>query len=130
MVKARVEEWKEEEIDWRRASVKSIEEEEIDREGVWHPQLPLFVNNASLGATARAKIRWKRHDKDEHLQRSKKLKPKTVVVRTILSRLYDFPKPGVVSEPDDEEAEQPALIQKLGFRSLFSLLLCDGDFGG
>ncbi|KAL6951879.1 hypothetical protein U1Q18_048443 [Sarracenia purpurea var. burkii] len=37
-----------------------------------------------------------------------KLKPKTVVVRTILSRLYDFPMPGVVSKPDGEEAEQPA----------------------
>ncbi|KAL6952847.1 hypothetical protein U1Q18_046132, partial [Sarracenia purpurea var. burkii] len=72
----------------------------------------------------------KRHDKDEHLQRSMKLKPKTVVVRTILSRLYDFPMPGVVSKPDGEEAEQPAVILKLGFRSLFSLLLCDGDFGG
>ncbi|KAL6974826.1 hypothetical protein U1Q18_047637 [Sarracenia purpurea var. burkii] len=79
----------------------------------------------------RVKNCWrKRHDKDEHLQRSMKLKPKTVVVCTILSRLYDFPKPGVVSKPDGEEAEQPAVIQKLGFRSLFSLLLCDGDFGG
>ncbi|KAL6968634.1 hypothetical protein U1Q18_034432 [Sarracenia purpurea var. burkii] len=99
---------------------------------------PRFLSRVSLTSPdsdflllLQVKNCWrKRHDKDEHLQRSMKLKPKTVVVRRILSRLYDFHKPGVVSEPDGEEAEQHALIQKLGFRSLFSLLRCDGDFGG
>ncbi|KAL6974093.1 hypothetical protein U1Q18_028276 [Sarracenia purpurea var. burkii] len=62
-------------------------------------------------------------DEDEHLQRPMKLKPRTVADRTILSRLSDFSKMGIVSEPDGEEAEQPAPIQKLGFQSLFSLLL-------
>ncbi|KAL6962717.1 hypothetical protein U1Q18_037676 [Sarracenia purpurea var. burkii] len=52
------------------------------------------------------KNHWrKRHDEDEHLQRSMKLKPKTAAVRTILSRLFDSSKPSIVSEPDGEEAE-------------------------